>query len=425
MKSFRAELTIDHIGTRGNGVATVDGANVYVPATVPGDTVKVALTGNKDGHFSGKLLELLTPGPDRREPPCWHFTQCGGCALQHMTPDAYAQWKMALLTDTLARNGLDGAEIDPLQISPPGSRRRATFSIVRRKDDAIVGFNARASHQVIDLQVCPVVLPKIEALIAPLRDWAMLALRTGDTADIHVAMTDSGLDVLLRTVARIGGKGRDALISLMATQDLARVSRAHPRQDGIEILAEARPARLVFGDVPVSLSPGGFSQATADGEAVLTSFVLDAAKGAQTAADLYCGVGAFALPLAKAGCRVYAADIDKAAIANLAEAGRAAGLNTLRTQQRNLKRKPALADDLHGGDLVIFDPPRAGAKNQAIEIGASRVPRVIAVSCNPGTFARDARILVDAGYRLSRIQPVDQFLWSPHLELAARFDYEG
>lgn len=429
MKNFRAEVTIDAIGQRGDGVATLDGGTVYVPATVPGDTVKVALkeagADRNGGRFEGRLLEIVSPGADRREAPCPHFNSCGGCALQHLTPEAYGDWKRNLLLGVLDRNDLVCETIEPVHQSPPASRRRATFRLIRRKDDALVGFNARGSHQVVDLTVCPVVLPALEALVQPLRDWAILALRKGDTAEAHVAMTDSGIDLLIRTVARLGGKGRDGLISLMASHDLARVSRAHPKQDGIEVLAESRPVRLVHGDVPVTLSPGGFAQATSDGEAALTSFVLTHANGARMAADLFCGLGAFALPLAKAGCEVYAADIDKAAIGNLSKAAQRAGLNKLNTEQRNLMRKPVPADLLSGGEVVIFDPPRAGAKAQAIEIGASQVPVVIAVSCNPGTFARDARILADCGYRLTHLRPVDQFLWSPHLELAARFDFAG
>ena len=425
MTAFRADVTIESLGRRGDGVAAVAGGTVHVPATAPGDRATVALTGTGPGRFRGRLLELLEAGPDRREPPCPHFGECGGCALQHLAPAAYGAWKTDLLRDLLARNGLDDATVEPLHFSPPGSRRRATFAIRRRREDAIVGFNERHSHRVVDLGACPVVLPQIAALIAPLRAWAETALQAGDRADAHVAMTDSGLDLLIRTSARLGGAGRDALVDLLAREDLARVARAHPKQEGAEVLAEARPVRAVHGGVPVALAPGGFAQATADGEAVLTGFVLEAAEGAARAADLFCGSGAFALPLVRRGCAVFAADIDKAAIANLGAAARQAGLAALRAETRNLMRRPVPAGDLAGADFAVFDPPRAGAKEQAIEIAASRVPVVVAVSCDPGSFMRDARILTDGGYRLTRLQPVDQFTWSAHLELAARFDFAG
>jgi len=425
MKTFRAEVTIEAIGQRGDGVAVLDGGTVYVPATAPGDHVKVALTDKGDGRFQGRLLEVLSPGPTRIDPPCPHFAQCGGCALQHLENQAYADWKRELLIATLDRNGLEAGTVEPLHQSPPSSRRRATFAVVRRKADAIVGFHARHSHQVIDLTVCPVVAPPIANLIPAVRQWAEATLKTGDTADVFVAQTDSGVDLLVRTVARLGGAGRAGLVDLLAQHDLARVARAHPRQDGVEILAEARPVRAVHGGVPVALAPGAFGQATPDGEAALVGFVAQETDGAKTAADLFCGSGAFALPLAQRGCDVFAADIDKAAVAHLDAAARQAGLQNLRVEQRNLMRKPVPADMLAGGDVVIFDPPRAGAKAQAAEIAAAKVPRVIAISCNPGTFARDARILVDEGYALTRILPVDQFTWSPHLELAARFDYAG
>ena len=425
MTAFRADVTIESLGRRGDGVAAVVGGTVHVPATAPGDRATVVLTETGPGRFRGRLLDLLEAGPDRREPPCPHFGDCGGCALQHLTTAAYGAWKTDLLRDLLARNGLDDAAVEPLHFSPPGSRRRATFAIRRRREDAIVGFNERHSHRVVDLGACPVVLPQIAALIAPLRAWAETALQAGDRADAHVAMTDSGIDLLIRTAARLGGAGRDALVDLLAREGLARVARAHPKQEGAEVLAEARPVRAVHGGVPVALAPGGFAQATADGEAVLTGFVLEAAEGAARAADLFCGSGAFSLPLAKRGCAVYAADIDKAAIANLGAAARQAGLAALRAEARNLMRRPVPAGDLAGADFAVFDPPRAGAKDQAIEIAASRVPVVVAVSCDPGSFMRDARILTDGGYRLTRLQPVDQFTWSAHLELAARFDFAG
>ena len=425
MTAFRTDVTIESLGRRGDGVAAVAGGTVHVPATAPGDRATVALTETGPGRFRGRLLDLLEAGPDRREPPCRHFGDCGGCALQHLAPAAYGAWKTDMLRDLLARNGLDDATVEPLHFSPPGSRRRATFAIRRRREDAIVGFNERHSHRVVDLGACPVVLPQIAALIAPLRAWAETALQAGDRADAHVAMTDSGIDLLIRTSARLGGAGREALVDLLAREGLARVARAHPKQEGAEVLAEARPVRAVHGGVPVALAPGGFAQATADGAAVLTGFVLEAAEGAARAADLFCGSGAFALPLAKRGCAVYAADIDRAAVANLGAAGRQAGLAALRTEARNLMRRPVPASDLAGADFAVFDPPRAGAKDQAIEIAASRVPVVVAVSCDPGTFMRDARILTDGGYRLTRLQPVDQFTWSAHLELAARFDFAG
>ena len=425
MTGFRAEVTIERIGRRGDGVATVAGGVVHVPATAPGDRVRVALTGTGPERFRGRLLELLEAGPDRREPPCRHFGDCGGCALQHLAPEAYGAWKTDMLRGLLVRNGLDGATVEPLHSSPPGSRRRATFGIRRRRDDAIVGFNERHSHRVVGLAACPVVLPEIASLIDPLRAWATTALRAGARAAAHVAMTDSGLDLLVRTSARLGGAGRDALVDLLARENLARVARAHPKQEGAEVLAEARPVRAVHGGVPVAQAPGAFAQATADGEAALTGFALEAAEGAASAFDLFCGSGAFALPLAGRGCSVRAADIDKAAIVNLGAAARRAGLAKLLAEPRNLVRRPVPARELAGADFVVFDPPRAGAKAQAAEIAASGVPVVVAVSCDPGTFLRDARILVDGGYRLSRLRPVDQFLWSPHLELAARFDFAG
>ncbi|MCY4190538.1 MAG: 23S rRNA (uracil(1939)-C(5))-methyltransferase RlmD [Rhodospirillaceae bacterium] len=425
MKPLQAEVTIDRIGQQGDGVAALDIGTVYVPATAPGDRVRVALTNRGGGRLQGRMLEVLSPGPARIKPPCPHFTLCGGCTLQHLEDPVYANWKRDLLLHVLSRNGLTANTIEDLHRSPPGSRRRATFAVIRRKTDTVVGFHAHHSHQVIDLTVCPVLASPIANLIPAIRRWAGTALKADEAAEVFVAQTDSGLDLLVRTTACLSSDGRNSLVGLLSEHDLARVSWAPSRRDEAEILAEARQVRAVCGDIPVDLAPGAFGQATPDGEAALVGFVRQETGGAKKAADLFCGFGAFALPLARNGCEVFAVDIDRTAVANLGAAARQAGVPNLGVEQRNLMRKPIPADRLAGNDVVILDPPRVGAKAQMAEIATSKTPCVIAISCNPGTFARDAQILIHQGYVLSRILPVDQFIWSPHLEIAARFDFAG
>ncbi len=425
MNPLQAEVTIDRIGRHGDGVAALDIGTVYVPATAPGDRVSVALTNQGLGRLQGRMLEVLSPGPARIKPPCPHFTQCGGCKLQHLEDQVYANWKRGLLLCALNRNGLTANTIEDLHRSAPGSRRRATFAVVRRNADTIVGFHAHHSRQVIDLAVCPVVASPIANLIPAIRRWAATALKADEAANVFVAQTDSGLDLLVRTAACLSSDGRDSLVGLLSEHDLARIAWAPSRRDGAEVLAEARQVRAVHGDTPVDLAPGAFAQATPDGEAALVGFVRREADGARKATDLFCGSGAFALPLARNGCEVFAVDIDKTSVANLRAAARQARVPNLGVEQRNLMRRPIPAGRLTGNDVVILDPPRVGAKAQMAEIATSQVPCIIAISCNPASFARDAQILIHQGYVLSRILPVDQFIWSPHLEIAARFDFAG
>lgn len=433
MKRFEADLDIEALGARGDGLATVEGERVYVPFAAPGDRVRVRLKPERGGGWLGELSGLLRASPDRVEPRCRHFgvvpgvraDACGGCALQHLAAPAYRAFKLRLLHDALDRFALSVGAIEPLHSSPPGSRRHVTLAAVRRRDDLVLGFNARASHRVVDLAECPIARPGLVAAIVPLREALVGLLKAGESADVRLTWTDSGLDMLLTTAARIGRGGLERLAALAEALDAARIARAYPSRAGAEPVVARRPVRLAVGGTAVALPPGAFVQATEDGEAALRALVLSVADDVRLVADLYAGVGTFALPLAAAGAKVHAVDAARAPLSALDAAARAARLTGVTVEARNLHRRPVPADALRGGDLVVFDPPRAGAKAQAAEIAESGVPRVVAVSCNPATFARDARLLVDGGYRIIRIKPVDQFLWSPHLELAAIFERDG
>lgn len=420
---LQLEVEIQEIGARGDGIAIVeDGRPLYVPYTAAGDRVRVRLGQPRAQGYTGRVVSILEPGPGRTTPACRHFGSCGGCALQHIEAQHYEAWKLRLLTQALARQRVKALQIRSLLVTPPGSRRRADFTAVRRKRDLVIGFNARASHQVVDLAECPVLAPEIVALVPPLRQLVLELLDPAEAAELMVTKTDSGLDLLIVTGAALGLKIRERLAGFAETHDLARLARRHPESRGSEVLLLRRPVRVRFGDLVVELPPGAFLQASVAGEAALRRAVHEGVAGASRIADLYAGCGTFGLSLAAEGRRVHAVEGDRHLVESIEQAVRAAaGRLRLSTLARDLERRPLLPEELKGFDAVVFDPPRAGAKAQAEALAASNVARVVAISCDPATFARDARILVEGGYRLDWVQPVDQFLWSPHLELAAAF----
>ena len=332
------------------------------------------------------------------------------------------------ITDALAARKLPTDGVEPPINVPSGSRRRADFTAIRRRNDLILGFNARSSHRVIDIEVCPVLLPEIVALLAPLRALLTDLMSTAERAEIVVNATRTGLDVLLVTGARLGATGHEALARFADDQDLARLSRRHPQAKAAETIVERRAPMVPFGDVPVLPPPGAFLQATAEGEASLVAAAIAGVGEPNRVLDLYCGCGTFSLPLATLANRepaaVHAIDGGADAVAALDAAARKANLPRVTCETRDLERRPVRVEELNRYDAVVFDPPRAGAKRQAEAIAASNVRHVVAISCNPGTFARDAAILVAGGYRLTLVRPVDQFPWTPHLELAAHFSRE-
>jgi 23S rRNA (uracil1939-C5)-methyltransferase len=420
------ELAIEALGARGDGIAAFEGERVIVPLGLPGDRVKARLARDKEGRLTGRIRAVLAPGPARAAPPCPHFGDhpaggCGGCALQHLASEAYRNFKLAQLEAALARYEIAADAIEPLAVSPPASRRRADLTASRKKDGVILGFNARGSHRVVDLGECRVLRPSLAALFQPLRELLAPLMKPGDSAEARLTASDSGADLLLVTAIEMGAGARERVAAFAARHDLARVARAHPKRPGAETLIERRPVRMIMGDVPVPLPPGAFLQATAEGEAALRGFVCEAAAGARRVADLYSGIGTFAFPLAAAGAKVHAIDAGKAEIAAIEAAARAAMLANVTAEARDLDKRPLDPGALGAYDAVVFDPPRAGAAALAEQLAASKVTRVIAISCNPASFARDAHTLVGGGYRLARLLPVDQFLWSIHLELAALF----
>jgi 23S rRNA (uracil1939-C5)-methyltransferase len=407
------ELAIQAVGGEGDGVAA---GPVFVPFTLPGERVRAQGSGERRD-----LLQVLEPSVERIAPACPHFGVCGGCALQHWAHAPYLAWKVGRLAGTLARQRIE-TEILPPFAAAPGTRRRVALHARKGSAEAArLGYKARRSWDLAEIAACPIADPRIEAAIPALKRLAAPLFEHPKSAPtLHVTLTDTGLDVDITGVeAKSGGLSADARVILAeraAQAGLARVTLAG------EAAYMARSPQVRLGPAVVSLPPGAFLQAAAEAEAAMAAFVAGAAAGAARIADLYCGVGTFTFRLAGIA-PVQAADFAGDAIRALTGAlASAPGLKGVAAEARDLVRRPVLAEELKRVDVAVFDPPRAGAAEQSAELARSGVARVIGVSCNPATFARDARVLIDAGFRLARVLPVDQFLWSPHVELVGVFE---
>lgn len=407
------ETHILSLGAQADGIADVDGETIYVPYVLPGEQVRVA--PEEGGRAS--LVEVLVPSPDRISPACPHFTRCGGCTLQHMAPAAYAAWKREQVAAALKARGIE-TEVAPFVAAPPRSRRRATFALTRTKKGVTAGYYARGSHDIVLLSECPLVVPEIERFIPRLGELVQPGLSRRTRASVLVTSTLNGLDVAVTGGKPLDGPLRAELGQHAQAADVARLS-----WEG-EILAERRMPEIDLSGLRVTLPVGGFLQPTQEGEAELIRLVREGVGEARRVVDLFAGCGTFSASLA-ATAAVHAVESEKPALAALERAARTygpgVGLKPLTTEARDLARRPLLAEELNKFDAIVIDPPRAGALAQAEEIAKSKVPVVASVSCNPATFARDARVLLDGGYLLDCVMPVDQFLWSAHVELVGIF----
>jgi 23S rRNA (uracil1939-C5)-methyltransferase len=411
--SMVERLAITRLGSRGDGVADTEVGSVYVPYALPGETTEVEpWPGHPDRR---RLAKVDIASPDRITPICPHFGVCGGCALQHLATARYRDWKRALVVAALQRAGLD-VPVDDLIDAHGEGRRRAVFHARRSARDVLeVGFAALRAHHVVAIDRCPILAPALTGAIETAWDIAEVLASTRKPLDIHVTATDVGLDVDVRGSGPLTAPKTMALARVADRRNLARLTRHG------EIVAQRTPPTLTVGPAQVVLPAGAFLQATSTGEAILAQRVVAYCESAATVADLFCGVGPFALRLAERA-KVTAVDNDEDAIAALRRAAAGTpGLKPVAIQLRDLSRRPLGQAELKRFDAVVFDPPRQGAEAQARELAASTVPTVVAVSCNPTTFARDARILVDGGYRLMQVVPVDQFLFSAHVEVVANF----
>ncbi len=405
------DISITAVGAQGDGLAP---GPLFVPLTLGGERVRVRREGQR-----AELLEVLQASPDRVVPPCPHFGVCGGCALQHWDAAPYLAWKGELVRTALSHEHIE-TEILPTFASPPGSRRRLALHARGGKGGVKLGFKERRSWSLVELDTCVIADPRLVAALPALRALARPFLEHPKSAPtLHVTWTATGLDVDVTGVERkSGGLSADARMraaEAASAGDMARVTLAG------EMVYQARQPMVRLGPATVALPAGSFLQAVPQAEAAMAAFAVEAVAGANRIADLYCGVGTFTFRLAMVA-PVLAADSAAPAIAALrAATASAPGLKPITAEARDLARRPMLTQDLAKIDAVVFDPPRAGAWEQSGEIARSKVARVVGVSCNPVTFARDARVLIDAGFTLERVLPVDQFLWSPHVELVGVF----
>ncbi len=400
------ELVIEAMGARGEGIARSDGAAVYVPYALPGERVRADVKGDR-----GRLAEVLDAAPDRVMAECPHFGKCGGCLLQHWSQPSYARWKRQLVVDALSRKGLADIEIAPLVDAHGAGRRRVTLTVVGGK----AGFSAHRSHDHVPVDTCPILVPQL-AQASRIAVGLVRALNLKKPQRVHLLASDTGLDCDLAGVDDPDLDARVRVAGVAEEFGLARVTAS-----GDMLIERARPVLAVAG-ATVTPPPGGFAQATAAGEDALASIVIPALAGHSVVADLFCGWGAFGLRLAKAS-RVLAVDSDKPAIAALEAATRsAAGLKPLIARAHDLMRDPLTAPELKGITGAVFDPLRAGAAAQAAELAAAgTIQTVVGVSCDAGTFARDASVLVQGGFKLERVVPVDQFKYAAHVEMVGVF----
>jgi len=385
------------LAARGDGVTE---SGRHVPMSAPGDLVS-------DG--------LITPGPHHQVPPCRHFPECGGCQLQHVDDAAFGAFVTDRVASALAAQGVSGVDLLPPHISPPNSRRRASLRSESRGKSVLLGFNAEQSHRIIDMRECHILRPELFALVAPLRALMGALLGPRGNGGVRLTLCDQGVDVLLENVVADSLQATEALAAFAEEHRLARLAL----DDGFgpQTRWEPEPVTVTLGGVPVPMPHGAFLQATLEGEAALVEAMRKAVGSSQIVADLFAGLGTFALSLPG---KTYAAEGARDAALSLKAAANRAQRQVF-VDHRDLFRRPLDEKELNRFEAVVLDPPRAGAKDQIALLARSSVSRIAYISCNPATFARDAKTLIDGGYRLEWVEPVGQFRWSTHVELAAAF----
>lgn len=409
---------VEQVGAGGDGIIRADGGDWYVPATAPGDLIEFSPVRDKSRVRRGSLETVLEPGPDRVQPDCPHFGRCGGCALQHLAPGYLSDWKLGQVRDVLKRRGFDVPDLTMGLEGAPGSRRRVTWSARLQADGAAaLGFFERRGRNLIAVRSCPVLEPDLEKLVAPLRKLLPQVLPRRTEARVQVNLTDGGADLLIEGPVTEGLEAHEALSGFADEHDLARISISEGDGGLPRTILMRRPPVLRWGQLRVMPPPGAFLQADRRAEALMRATVAEWSGGAKAVVDLFSGVGTLisALPL---GSDSLAVDSDAAAIGALKTALDAAEENA-GTEVRNLFRRPLQAEELARFDLAVLDPPAAGAREQCAALAASTIGRVIYISCAPSTFARDARILADAGFHIERVRVIDQFHWAADTELSA------
>jgi len=403
-------LEVTAMGARGDSTAAGEEGVIYAPYALPGEKVRARVTGGR-----AEVIEVLEASAERQDAACRHFGRCGGCQLQHWQEAPYLEWKRAQVVDALAKRGLAGAQVEPTIAAWGQGRRRAAFHAARQNGQVRIGFIERGGARLTPIAQCPALAPPLEALALKLPPLAELVLPQRGEITMHCLLTDTGIDVAVKGAGRPDLLHRAALESLsaMAEQlDLARLSI-----DGEPIVERKKPL-LRMGRAVVAPPPGAFLQPTAQGEEALAQLTLDALKGAERVIDLFSGIGTFALRIAEQA-EVLAAETDAEMLVALKKAADGAGgaLKQVTTLRRDLLRTPMSSLEMKKFDAAVIDPPRSGARLQAEQIARAPIRRLAYVSCDPASFARDVKVLVEHGFTLTRITPVDQFRWSPHVEV--------
>jgi 23S rRNA (uracil1939-C5)-methyltransferase len=416
-------LAIEALGAAGDGIARLDGRTVFVPGTLPGETVRAHRVGKRGDALAAEAEAVLVASPDRVTPPCPHFAHCGGCAIQHLADAPYAEWKRAKLIDALARAGFPEAPVGPLQRTPPGTRRRADLALRRGPGGVVLlGFHGRGTDAVTDLTTCLVLDPRIVALFEPLRALfkRLAALKRDGSAVVN--LLETGPDLLLRTDGVLDAPARGLLAAFASEHGIPRIAWAQGNALP-ETAAQLGRVSIAFGGVPVAPPTGAFLQASPAGEAAIVAAVLAGLPAKlpprASVADLFAGLGTLSFPLATRA-RVTAFEGVADSVAALSAGAGKVGAR-VQAVRRDLDRQPLVAKELQGYAAVVLDPPFNGAAAQVPLLAKSVVPRIIYVSCNPAALARDAQVLAQGGYKVLAATPVDQFLWSPHLESVVVF----
>ena len=412
-RAVAESLVIDHVGHRGDGVGFAGGESLFVPYTLGGETVEIeSMAGHPDRRI---LSRIAHASPQRIAPFCRYFGACGGCAIQHWQPEAYRAWKRAIVVETLEHAGI-ACEVDALVDAHGAGRRRITVHARRGSDGELrTGFAAANSHEIVAISDCPILDPGLHGAFDAARALAEALKPANKPLDIQITAASNGLDVDVRGSGPLTTALIATLSAIAQQHGLARLTRHG------ELVLMRNPPVIEIGVARVNLPPGSFLQATVAGEEALAALVTGHCKRAKHIADLFCGVGPFALRLA-ARTRVTAFDNDAGAVAALSKAVTAtSGLKPIKAEARDLFRRPLMPQELRDYDTIVFDPPRQGAQAQVKQLAASKISVVVAVSCNVATFARDARVLIDGGFKIENVTPVDQFRHTPHVELVARF----
>jgi len=410
------ELEITELGASGDGIGFLEGNQYYVPFTMPGDHVQIENPEKRGNGFLATLVNILTPSSNRSTPKCRHFGTCGGCSLQHIGDAELADWKQARVESTLQKAGIVNTLVNPTITSPENSRRRVEFVAAKRKKGVMIGYHLRRSKQIFDVGECPLIKQQILALVKPLRAMLPTVMPRNSKARLTITDTTNGLDLLITANFSIDLEAREILANFAQTNKLCRICWYDEEEKLLEQVSAIRPAEIAIGSKQGLIPPGGFLQATLEGQEALIRLALEALPSGAKILDLFSGCGSFSLPAAHQAKAVRAIEGDEELIFALQNAANKYML-PITTETRDLFRNPLIPDELNKFDAIIIDPPRAGATAQVEEIASCNVQHVVFISCNPVSYARDVKLLTDNGYELKEVTPIDQFRWSSHVEL--------